>query len=112
MSWIRKMHGSLLRTGEYADSGRRGCVIVTGLTRWRNTNEGVILAKRAFNTGTNAAAEKGNRGPKSVERERVPIEDDPKAGERASEGVTETAESGAAAKPSMQEVFGPGGFLE
>jgi ATP-dependent DNA helicase DinG len=41
----------------------------------------------------------------------VPIEDDPTVSETAPEGALQTLSDGAA-KPSMQEVFGPGGFLE
>jgi ATP-dependent DNA helicase DinG len=44
-------------------------------------------------------------------RELVPIEDDPTAVGEASEGALEETATGAA-KPSMHDVFGPGGFLE
>jgi ATP-dependent DNA helicase DinG len=51
------------------------------------------------------------RAAKSVEREYVPLEDDPTASESVPEGATEVPAT-ATARPSMQEVFGPGGFLE
>jgi ATP-dependent DNA helicase DinG len=46
-----------------------------------------------------------------AEREYVSIEDDPTAAGSAPEGSQEETGSGAA-KPSMHDVFGPGGFLE
>src|SRR6267143_391104 len=47
----------------------------------------------------------------TAERGHVPIEDDPTAAGSAPEGAAEAAAK-ESAKPSMQEVFGPGGFLE
>jgi ATP-dependent DNA helicase DinG len=54
---------------------------------------------------------RGKRAVKVREREYVPIEDDPTASGDVAEG-TLAAPAGGAAQPSMQEVFGPGGFLE
>ena len=59
----------------------------------------------------NAATQKGKRAANTVERTYVPIEDDPTVDENARNQARAVAE-GETAKPSMQEVFGPGGFLE
>jgi ATP-dependent DNA helicase DinG len=69
------------------------------------------LARRASNSVGNSLETNVNRAAKSVEREYVPLEDDPTASESAPEGATEV-DAAARAKPSMREVFGPGGFLE
>jgi ATP-dependent DNA helicase DinG len=61
--------------------------------------------------GLNAASQKGQRAANPVGRTYVPIEDDPTIKEDARNGARVPAE-GETAKPSMQKVFGPGGFLE
>ena len=70
-----------------------------------------FLAKRAANSAADSPGVKVKRRNKAEEREFVQIEDDPTVGGSAPEGAIEVAPDGAA-KPSMQEVFGPGGFLE
>ena len=74
-------------------------------------SEGGILPKKSANLGVNAATQKGRRAANTVERTYVPIEDDPTVDENARNQARAVAE-GETAKPSMQEVFGPGGFLE
>ena len=74
-------------------------------------NEGGILSKKSANLGLNPARQKGKRATNTIERRYVPSEDDLTVDERASNGALVPAE-GEAAKPSMREVFGPGGFLE
>ena len=74
-------------------------------------SEGGILPKKSANLGLNAASQKGKRAANTVERTYVPIEDDPTVDENARNQARAVAE-GETAKPSMQEVFGPGGFLE
>ena len=74
-------------------------------------SEGGILPKKSANLGVNAATQKGKRAANTVERTYVPIEDDPTVDENARNQARAVAE-GETAKPSMQEVFGPGGFLE
>ena len=69
------------------------------------------VTKRAVDKASEISEAKNKRFAKAVEREYVPIGDDPTAGESAPEEAAATSESGAA-KPSMREVFGPGGFLE
>ena len=54
---------------------------------------------------------KVNRTVKTAQRRYVPIEDDPTVAGSAPEGAAEAPVNGPA-KPSMHEVFGPGGFLE
>jgi hypothetical protein len=67
----------------------------------------VFLAKRAAKS-TVDSTETTRRAVPRAEREYVPIEDDPTT---TPEGALEEASS-APAKPSMHDVFGPGGFLE
>jgi ATP-dependent DNA helicase DinG len=55
--------------------------------------------------------EKTKRAAVRAERQYVPLEDDPTVGQAALEGAPEE-QAGGAAKPSMHDVFGPGGFLE
>ena len=74
-------------------------------------SEGGILPKKSANLGLNAASQKGKRAANTVERTYVPIEDDPTVDENARNQARAVAED-ETAKPSMQEVFGPGGFLE
>jgi ATP-dependent DNA helicase DinG len=69
------------------------------------------LARRVSNSAGDSLETNVKRAAKSVEREYVPFEDDRTASESAPEGATEVA-TAATAKPSMREVFGPGGFLE
>ena len=73
--------------------------------------EGGFLSKRATNSEGDSATAKVRRAAKVVEREYVPLEDDPTVAASAPEGAADapTTESN---KPSMREVFGPGGFLE
>ena len=74
-------------------------------------NKAVFLAKRTTNSALDVSLAKNGRAVKAREAGRVPVEDDPTVIGEAAEGGAEAA-GGAAAKPSMQEVFGPGGFLE
>jgi ATP-dependent DNA helicase DinG len=74
-------------------------------------NEGGFLAKRISNSAIDPSVAKGKRGVKPRDREQVPIDDDPTASGEGVEAGLE-APAGGVAKPSMQEVFGPGGFLE
>ena len=74
-------------------------------------SEGGILPKKSANLGVNAATQKGRRAANTVERTYVPIEDDPTVDENARNQARAVAED-ETAKPSMQEVLGPGGFLE
>jgi len=74
-------------------------------------SEGGILPKKSANLGVNAATQKGRRAANTVERTYVPIEDDLTVDENARNQARAVAED-ETAKPSMQEVFGPGGFLE
>src|SRR5689334_13489910 len=73
--------------------------------------EGGFLAKRPSNSAGEPTEVKAKRGGKAVLREYVPIEDDPTAAESAPEDAS-NGNATESAKPSMQEVFGPGGFLE
>jgi ATP-dependent DNA helicase DinG len=79
--------------------------------RWAGESKGGFLAKRTSNSGLNAASGKLKLTVRAGEREYVPIEDDPTVGGNASDAAGEAIPTGPA-KPSMQEVFGPGGFLE
>src|ERR1700682_3558242 len=99
-----------LRAGRRRSEGR-GYVIVTGLSNSSGESKGGFLAKRASNSAGDTLGAKVKRAAKSAEREYVPIEDDPTAAGSAPEGAADTAAS-ESAKPSMNEVFGPGGFLE
>jgi hypothetical protein len=56
-------------------------------------------------------AAKAKRMAKTAVREYVPFEDDPTAAGGAPEGAAD-ASAQESPKPSMREVFGPGGFLE
>jgi len=58
-----------------------------------------------------ASLAKEKRGVKVRERGVAPVEDDPTVNVDVADAGSETPAS-VAAKPSMQEVFGPGGFLE
>jgi ATP-dependent DNA helicase DinG len=77
----------------------------------QSESEGGILAKKSANLGPNAASQKGRRATNTVERSYVPVADDLTADEGAPNGARVPAEA-ETSKPSMQEVFGPGGFLE
>jgi ATP-dependent DNA helicase DinG len=70
-----------------------------------------FLRKRASNSAGNSSGVKVKRAT-SAQRENVPIEDDPTVAGSAPEGTAFAPVGESAAKPSMQEVFGPGGFLE
>jgi len=97
-----------LRAGRRRSEGR-GYVIVTGLSNSSGESKGGFLAKRASNSAGDTVGAKVKRAAKSAERDYVPIEDDPTAARSAPEGAADTAAS-ESAKPSMNEVFGPGGF--
>jgi len=56
-------------------------------------------------------SQKGNRATNTVEGSYVPIEDDPTVDHNVRNGAGAAGE-GETPKPSMKEVFGPGGFLE
>jgi len=58
-----------------------------------------------------ASGEKAKRAAKTTERQYVPIDDDPTIGEAPSAQQVEATQTDAS-KPSMKDVFGPGGFLE
>src|SRR5258706_798495 len=90
---------------------RGGYVIVTGLSVSMREREGGFLAKRATHSAGDSAAAKLRRTAKAAEREYVPLEDDPTAAGSAPERSTD-APATESKKPSMREVFGPGGFLE
>src|SRR5260370_40344056 len=79
--------------------------------QWAAESEGGFLAGRTSNSGLNATNKKIKQTARAVEREYVPIEDDPTVGRNAPEGAAD-APANDSAKPSMREVFGPGGFLE
>jgi ATP-dependent DNA helicase DinG len=74
------------------------------------------MAKRASKSALESAETKPRRTVTRPEREYVPLEDDPTTSVDVPEDTLEetaTPEvSPAAAKPSMHDVFGPGGFLE
>jgi len=74
-------------------------------------NEGGYLAKRVSNSAMNPSEAKEKRGGKARSREPFPVEDDPTAIAGEVEGASKGS-AGGTAKPSMREVFGPGGFLE
>src|SRR5216684_2108276 len=98
--------------GRAADRAEgRGYVIVTGLSNSSGESKGGFLAKRASNSAGDTLGAKVKRAANSAERDYVPIEDDPTAAGGAPEGAADAAAS-ESAKPSMHEVFGPGGFLE
>ena len=90
---------------------RKGYVIVTDLAISMRKKEGGFLAKRTTNLTGDVPGAKAKRTAKPAEREYVPLEDDPTVTEDAPENAP-GAPSEDVAKPSMQEVFGPGGFLE
>src|SRR5260370_16868973 len=65
------------------------------------------MGKGVANAAGDASVKKVKRAEKTAQPDYVPLEDDPTVGEGAADKPnTESA------KPSMQEVFGPGGFLE
>src|SRR5580704_17074556 len=78
-------------------------------SRLHRGNEGGFLAKRVSNSEMDASLAREKRGVNV--RERVPVEDDPTATRGVEEADSESP-TGGVAKLSMQEVFGPGGFLE
>ena len=76
------------------------------------------LAKRATKTARDSNAAVGMNPAAAPEREYVPFEDDSRGdreeisnGEERAAGAMSAGE-GKTEKPSMQEIFGPGGFLE
>src|SRR5713101_6809410 len=89
----------------------KGYVIVTCLSKASDESKGGFLAKRASNAAGDPPESKVKRAAKTVRGEYVRLEDDPTAGGSAAEGAAYGAAKDSA-KPSMQEVFGPGGFLE
>src|ERR1700746_4014212 len=74
-------------------------------------SRGEILAKNTTNSNGAAAGEWARRTAKSAERRYEPFADDLNVRARDSETSDEETRS-ESAKASMQEVFGPGGFLE
>src|SRR3989441_4200512 len=95
------------RVGVRSRSNRKGYAIVTGPHVLQEGNEGGFLAKHVSNSAGDPPVTKLKRAAKTAQREYVRLEDDPTVAAGAANKPT--AES---AKPSMQEVFGPGGFLE
>src|SRR5713101_782380 len=89
----------------------KGYVIVTCLSEASDESRGGFLAKRASNAAGDPQESKVKRAAKTVRGEHVRLEDDPTAGGSAAEGAAYGAARDSA-KASMQEVFGPGGFLE
>src|SRR5579863_1306899 len=80
--------------------------------------EAKTLAKRATKTARDSNAAVGMNPAEPPEREYVPFEDDSRGdrdefsnGEERAVGAG-SAREGKTEKPSMQEIFGPGGFLE
>src|SRR6266851_3834372 len=69
------------------------------------------LAKRASNSATDSIENKKRNAATALKREYVPVEEDRGASGIAPESATDGPTTGPE-KPSMQEVFGPGGFLE
>src|ERR1700737_827986 len=96
---------------ESCRSEGKGYVIVTAHSDSSDEGKGGFLAKRASNSAADSSGTKVKRAAKTAEREYVPIEDDPTVGGSAPEGAGD-APADESPKPSMHEVFGPGGFLE
>src|SRR6266853_3502906 len=96
---------------EDAASTREGYAIVTALFIWTGESKGGFLAKRVSNSAGEAPGTKVGRAARTAQREYVPIEDDPTVPGSAPQGAADAPVS-ESAKPSMHEVFGPGGFLE
>src|SRR6266436_3651768 len=69
------------------------------------------LAKRASNSATDSIENKKRNSATTLKREYVPVEEDAGASGIAPEGASDGPANGPE-KPSMREVFGPGGFLE
>jgi len=92
-------------------SGGKGYVIVTALPVSWSESEGGFLTKHASNSAGDFPGAKVKRGAKTAPREYVPMGDDPTVSESPPDGAAEGSNVGPA-KPSMHEVFGPGGFLE
>src|SRR6267378_3360078 len=92
-------------------SEARGYAIVTGLFIPAGDSKGGFLAKRTSNSAEDQQAAKVKRPARTAVREYVPIEDDPTVAGNGPEAASD-APAQESAKPSMREVFGPGGFLE
>src|SRR5467141_3504794 len=92
-------------------SEARGYAIVTGLFIPAGDSKGGFLAKRTSNSAEDQQAAKVKRPARTAVREYVPIEDDPTVAGNGPEAASDAATT-ELAKPSMREVFGPGGFLE
>src|SRR6266446_9581630 len=101
VSWRRQGAAS---TGE-------GYAIVTGLFISAGESKGGFLGKRISNSEGESQGANVKRAAKTAQREYVPIEDDPTVAGNFPEGAADAAVN-ESAKPSMHEVFGPGGFLE
>src|SRR3989441_3738277 len=95
------------RVGVRSRSNRKGYAIVTGPHVLQEGNEGGFLAKHVSNSAGDPPVTKLKRTAKTAQREYVRLEDDPTVAAGAAEAAAKES-----AKPSMQEVFGPGGFLE
>jgi len=84
--------------------------MVTGFRRIIGPAGEGVLARKPSNLGIHLVPQSAKRPAKGVERESFPLEDHAPR-ERAAPGAVEEAK-GHGSKPSMREVFGPGGFLE
>jgi ATP-dependent DNA helicase DinG len=73
--------------------------------------KGGFLAKRTSKSAANSSGAKVRPRAGAVERMYVRLEDSSPVGEKALESTVDLA-LGGTAKPSMHDVFGPGGFLE
>jgi ATP-dependent DNA helicase DinG len=85
--------------------------IVTGLAIESRRPKVTPLGRNKSNSSKDAAGETAKQTAKTADWEYVPLEDDLRERDRT---FTTTSRMGAGetAKPSMQDVFGPGGFLE
>jgi ATP-dependent DNA helicase DinG len=72
--------------------------------------KGELLRKSKSNSSAVAGGEDSKHPARTSERQYVPLDEDDEVREAASEKPS--AEPGEGSKASMQEVFGPGGFLE
>jgi len=95
---------------EDAARAEEGYAIVTGLFISAGESKGGFLAKRISNSAGESPVARINRAAKTAQREYVPLEDDPTAAGNAPEDAAD-APANESAKPSMREVFGPGGWI-
>src|SRR5215467_10162916 len=73
--------------------------------------EGELLARKPNNSNVEATPGNTKQAPRTVERKYAPVDDDLREQELETPSYAVDNEA-AGAKTSMQEVFGPGGFLE